>query len=131
MANENRAAYRYTADEQREMDRLRQRYSADVEANNLSDMRDTDRQVTLRATIRAVAFGTAGALVFGAGLSMVLAWNGMVPGIVIGCCGIAVMASIPAVYERLLRRERRRAAEQMTEQLGEVGTKQRNGLYPQ
>ena len=110
MANENRATYRYTADEQREMDRLRQRYSADAEADRLSDMRDTDRQATLRATIRAVAFGVAGTLVFGAGLSMVLAWNWMVPGVVIGCCGIAVMASMPAVYERLLRRERGKAA---------------------
>ena len=69
MANENRATYRYTAVEQREMDRLRQRYSADAEANNLSDMRDTDRRVTLRATIRAVAFGVAGAF-DGAGLEM-------------------------------------------------------------
>ena len=109
----NRATYRYTADEQREMDRLRQRYSADAEANNLSDMRDTDRRVTLRATIRAVAFGVAGTLVFGAGLSMVLVWNGMVPGIVIGCCGIAVMASMPAIYERLLRRERDKASAQV------------------
>ena len=113
MANENRATYRYIAVEQREMDRLRQRYSADAEANNLSDMRDTDRQVTLRATIRALAFGVAGTLVFGAGLSMVLAWKWMVPGIVIGCCGIAVMASMPAIYERLLRRERDKASAQV------------------
>ena len=118
MANENRATYRYTADEQREMDRLRQRYSANAEANNLSDMRDTDRRVTFRATIRAVAFGVAGTLVFSAGLSMVLAWKWMVPGIVIGCCGIAVMASMPAVYERLLRRERRKALAQMQAKSG-------------
>ena len=118
MANENRATYRYAADEQREMDRLRQRYSADAEANNLSDMRDTDRRVTLRATIRAVAFGVAGTLVFGAGLSMVLAWKWMFPGIVIGCCGIAVMASMPAVYERLLRRERGKALTRMQAKSG-------------
>ena len=110
MANEKRATYRYTADEQREMDRLRQRYSVDAEANNLSDMRDADRRVTRRATIRAVVFGVAGMLVFGTGLSMVLAWKWMAPGIIIGCCGIAVMASMPAIYERLLRRERGKAA---------------------
>jgi hypothetical protein len=55
----------------------------------------------------------AGTLVFGAGLSMVLAWNWMVPGIVIGCFGIAVMAAMPAVYERLLRRERDKASAQV------------------
>ena len=107
MANENRATYRYTADEQREMEILRIRYPCEISEE---EIRAIDRDVTRRATLRAIILGAAGTLVFGAGLSMVLAWKWMVPGIVIGCCGIAVMASMPAVYERLLRRERRKAA---------------------
>ena len=40
---------------------------------------------------------------------MVLAWKWMVSGIILGCCGIAVMATMPAIYERLLHRERGKA----------------------
>ena len=36
---------------------------------------------------------------------MVLSLNGMIPGIMIGGCGIAVMAAMPAAYGQLLKRE--------------------------
>ena len=110
MANDNRATYRYTADEQRELEILRMRYPCEISEEAL---RAIDRDVTRRATLRAIMLGAAGTLVFGAGLSMVLAWKWMFPGIVIGCCGIAVMASMPAVYERLLHREREEASTQI------------------
>ncbi len=110
MVNEKRATYRYTANEQREMEILRMRYPCEISEE---EIRAIDRDVTRCATLRAIILGTAGTLVFGAGLSMVLAWKWMVPGIVIGCCGIAVMASMPAVYERLLRREREKVLTQI------------------
>ena len=108
--NENRATYRYTAEEQREIDGFRRRYVPEVSENNLETMREIDRQVTRRATLQAVLIGLAGMLVFGAGLAMVLSLNLMVPGIVIGCIGIAVMAAMPALYGSLLKRERKKAA---------------------
>ena len=108
--NENRATYRYTAEEQREIDGFRRRYVPEASENNLETMREIDRQVTRRATLQAVLIGLAGMLVFGAGLAMVLSLNLMVPGIVIGCIGIAVMAAMPALYGSLLKRERKKAA---------------------
>ena len=59
-------------------------------------------------------------LVFGGGLSMVLEAHLMAPGIVMGCCGIAVMAAMPAFYERLLKRERQKAAPRVAELLKRV-----------
>ena len=73
-------------------------------------MREIDCQVTRRATLQAVLIGLAGMLVFGGGLAMVLSLNLMVPGIVVGCIGIAVMAAMPALYGSLLKRERKKAA---------------------
>ena len=57
-------------------------------------------------------------LVFGGGLSMVLEAHLMAPGIVMGCCGIAVMAAMPAFFERLLKRERQKAAPCVAKLLG-------------
>ena len=115
MANENRATYRYTADEQREMDILRDRYTPDKLNDQLFTMREVDQSVTRCATVKAVSFGFSGMLVMGLGLAMVLSLNWMIPGIIIGCCGIAVMAVMPAAYERILRHERKRAAQKMKE----------------
>ena len=114
---ENRATYRYTADEQREMDVLRRRYVFDAPEDDLAALQRLDSEVTRRATIKAVVLGLAGTLVFGGGLSMVLEAHLMAPGIVMGCCGIAVMAAMPAFYERLLKRERQKAAPRVAELL--------------
>ena len=114
---ENRATYRYTADEQREMDVLRRRYVFDAPEDDLAALQRLDGEVTRRATIKAVVLGLAGTLVFGGGLSMVLEAHLMAPGIVMGCCGIAVMAAMPAFYERLLKRERQKAAPRVAELL--------------
>ena len=114
---ENRVTYRYTADEQREIDMLRRRYTLDAPEDDLAMLQKIDGEVTRRATIKAVVLGTAGTLVFGGGLSMVLEAHLMAPGIVMGCCGIVVMAAMPAFYERLLKRERQKAAPRVAELL--------------
>ena len=114
---ENRATYRYTADEQREIDALRRRYTLDAPEDDLAMLQKIDSEITRRATIKAVVLGAVGTLVFGGGLSMVLEAHLMAPGIVMGCCGIAVMAAMPAFYERLLKRERQKAAPRVAELL--------------
>ena len=114
---ENRVTYRYTADEQPEIDMLRRRYTLDAPEDDFAALQRIDSEVTRRATIKAVVLGVAGTLVFGGGLSMVLEAHLMAPGIVMGCCGIAVMAAMPAFYERLLKRERQKAAPRVAELL--------------
>ena len=114
---ENRATYRYTADEQREIDMLRRRYTLDAPEDDLAMLQKINSEVTRRATIKAVVLGTVGTLVFGGGLSMVIEFHLMAPGIVTGCCGIAVMAAMPAFYERLLKRERQKAAPRVADLL--------------
>ena len=117
MANDNRATYRYTAEEQREIDALRRRYTSESPNDQLSAMRRIDHDVTRHATAMAVGFGLAGTLVMGLGLAMVLSFNLMIPGIILGCCGIAVMAAMPAAYERILKRERKKVAPKIVELL--------------
>ena len=47
-------------------------------------------------TIGTIVLGVAGALVLGAGMCMVMVWEMMVPGVIVGLVGIiALMALIP------------------------------------
>ena len=117
---ETEAIYRNTAEEQRETDILSRRYTSDTPIGQLPAVRELDREATGRATVRAVLIGTGGLLVMGTGLSMVLSLDMMAWGIVTGCCGIAIMAAMPAAYERLLKRERRRVAPRIGELLREA-----------
>lgn len=114
---EERATYRYTAEEQREIDGLRRKYVPEASEDNLERMREIDRRVTRRATLQAVLIGIAGSLVFGLGLAVVVRMNLMLPGIVVGCVGIAVMAAMPSLYGTLLKRERKKAAPRIQELL--------------
>ncbi|MBQ8087784.1 MAG: DUF3040 domain-containing protein [Clostridia bacterium] len=112
MGNDHRASYRYTAEEQRELDSLRQRYAQTPPEQRLEELREIDRAVTRRATVWAVLIGVAGTLVFGVGLTLVLSFGFIPAGIIVGCIGIAVMAAMPALYGEILRREQRKAAPQ-------------------
>lgn len=38
-----------------------------------------------------IAFGVAGALVMGTGMCMIMVWNALIPGIVVGLLGIALL----------------------------------------
>jgi len=45
-------------------------------------------------TIMKLLLGVAGALVLGVGMCMVMVWNLMVQGIIVGICGIAILLCI-------------------------------------
>lgn len=120
MAGENRATYRYTAEEQRENDELLRKYAHGRSGDHLEELREIDRRVTRRATMWSVLIGVGGTLVFGVGLTLVLTFNLMLPSIVIGGVGIAVMAAMPAFYGELLRREREKAAPHIRALTGEA-----------
>ncbi|MBQ6326281.1 MAG: hypothetical protein IJI26_09480 [Clostridia bacterium] len=107
--NGNNASYRYTAEEQREIDSLRQKYAGEPSGDHLEELREIDRRVTRRSTVWAVLIGIAGTLVFCVGLTLVLTFDLMLPGIIVGCVGIAAMAAMPALYGEILRWERRKA----------------------
>ena len=113
--------FRHGLEEQREIDGFRQRYATTGSKDDLNAMREIDRQVLKRATVYAVLIGLAGTLVLGAGLSMVLSFHWMAPGIIVGCAGIGVMASMPALYGVLLRRGREKAAPIIQKMLDKAG----------
>ena len=103
--------YTYSAPEQEELRRIREKYIPRVESN-LEKARRLDAGVTQKAAYRAILVGVIGTLTMGSGMSMCLVWTTtlLIPGIVLGILGMALMAAALPVYHRTLDRERQRVA---------------------
>lgn len=87
--------------------KIRTKY-VEKETTALSELRLLDKKVSRPANIFAYVFGTVGALVLGTGmcLAMKVIGDAMLPGIVIGCVGIAMVSSTYALYGKLLSARR-------------------------
>lgn len=103
--------YTYSAREQEEVRRIREKYSPRPE-DKLEQLRRLDEGVTRKATVAALVLGVVGTLVLGLGMSCTLVWAEtlFVPGIVIGVIGIAALCAAYPVYQHLVKKERERIA---------------------
>jgi len=109
----NQTAFRYTysAKEQEEVRKIREKYLP-KEENKMEQLRRLDAQAAQRATAWGIGVGIVGALVLGLGMSCCLVWAGaaFVPGIVIGLIGLAVTSLAYPLYGCVLKREREKVA---------------------
>ena len=101
--------YTYSAKEQDELKRIRNKYLP-KEENKMELLRRMDAQVTQKATMHAIIVGVIGALVLGMGMSCCLVWadSVFVLGIVIGMIGMGVLALAYPIYNRTIKKERER-----------------------
>lgn len=96
-------------DQQFMAQRLRTQY-VEKESNELDALRALDAKVKRPANVFAYTFGSIGAIVMGAGMSLVMTEIGavigiasaMVPGIVIGALGLLMAAVNYPIYKRIL-----------------------------
>ena len=105
----------YSAEEQKELKAIRARYMPE-EKKTLTDLekaRAIDARVERKGLRAGVVLGIAGTLVMGLGMSMSMVWDLMVPGIAVGLLGIAGAACAWPVYQKVVRRERKRAANEI------------------
>ena len=121
--------YVYSADEQDEIRRIRQKYQIQEE-DNMSRLRKMDEAVTQKATVISLVAGIAGMLVMGFGMSLIMTDLGTTIGIhgsivwslgiAVGLIGIILVASAYPTYSRVLKKERKKAAPEilkLTEEL--------------
>ncbi|MBQ8906003.1 MAG: hypothetical protein IJY85_06510 [Ruminococcus sp.] len=101
--------YTYSAKEQDELKRIRNKYLP-KEENKMELLRRMDAQVTQKATMHAIIVGVIGALVLGMGMSCCLVWadSVFVLGIVVGMIGMGVLALAYPIYSRTIKKERER-----------------------
>lgn len=102
--------YTYSAKEQEEVNRIRKKYVA--EEDKMEQLRRLDAGVTEKATTVSIIIGIVGALIMGIGMCCAMVWQGMwfIPGIIIGPIGIVVLALAYPVYQKVLKKERKKIA---------------------
>ena len=109
--NQNGFQYTYSAREQAEIKRIRSKYTP-KEESKLEQLRRLDASAAKKAAAYAIILGVIGALILGAGMSCCLVWTDalLMPGIVIGLIGMAVVAAAYPLYNRTLKKARERIA---------------------
>ena len=123
MENKDSFEYTYSAPEQEEIRRIREKYLPREEREDkMEQLRRLDASVTKKGTMAAIIVGIIGCLVMGTGMSMCMVWGGelMVPGIAIGMIGMIGVALALPLYHRITRKEQERLAPQilkLTEEL--------------
>lgn len=101
--------YTYSAGQQQELRELRAKYLP-REETALEHLHRLDQSVTSRGTLWSIVTGTAGSLVLGLGMSMVMVWELFLPGVLVGCIGLAGVIAAYPLYLQLVKRDRARIA---------------------
>ena len=118
--NQETFTYTYCARQQEEVENIRKKYLPQQE-NKLEQLRRLHHCATQKATVWALVLGIAGALILGAGMSLVMTdigkiiglSNALLPGIIAGVIGIIPVALAYPAYKLILAKERRRIAPQI------------------
>ncbi len=135
--NNNGFNYTYSAKEQAELKRIRDKYLADTkptELDKMAEIRRLDASVTEGASACALCFGIIGALIMGFGMSLIMtdlravfAMSGataLTVGTVIGLVGMASVIAAYPLYQYICEKRRRRIAPEilrLTEELMNEG----------
>ena len=118
----NEFKYTYSAKEQAELKRIREKYSAapDEKEDKMEKLRKLDASVTNTAQAVALAVGIIGALVLGFGMSLIMTDlseilgsyqdKAMAIGIVIGIFGGIVASLAYPLYNAIVKHKRKKIA---------------------
>lgn len=112
MEQQDTFRYTYSAKEQEEVKRLREKYAPQPVAaeDKLAALRRLDEGVTQKAMAFSLTLGIIGTLIMGTGMCCVLVWSRMLIGIPVGLLGILGVVLAYPLYNRILKTERARIA---------------------
>ena len=119
MQNNNSFEYNYSAKEQAEIKKIRERYTAkaEPEEDKMEQLRRLDAGVTKKGTTASLIIGVLGAIIMGTGMSTVMTDFGAplgvyaIPvGVAVGCVGMIMVALAYPLYMHITKKERERIA---------------------
>ena len=111
MENKETFSYTYSAEQQEEIKKIREKYETKG-TDKMEQLRRLDESVTKKGTVLSLVLGIIGALIMGTGMSLCMVWTDTmpIPGIVIGVIGIAAVSLAYPVYNFITRKEREKIA---------------------
>ena len=110
-ANQGTFHYSYSAGQQEEVKRIREKYIP-KEENRLERLRKLDAQAEKPGTIAGITLGSIGALILGLGMCCTMVWGGALfaPGILLGIVGFIIAVAAYPRYKKITERQRKKAA---------------------
>lgn len=111
LAEKETFEYTYSAPQQNEVRKIREKYLP-KEVTKLDQLRALDAKVTNRGTAVSLIHGILYSLILGLGMSCSMVWAGnlFLPGVVIGCIGLAGVAATYPIYNRIVKQDREKIA---------------------
>lgn len=117
MENKESFNYTYSAAQQQEIEKIRQKYLP-KEIDKMEQLRRLDRSVYQKAQIWSLVLGIIGALTLGMGMSLAMSEfanilgtykdHALLAGIIVGLIGMLLVALAYPTYNRILKKERNR-----------------------
>lgn len=104
--------YTYSAPQQEEIRRIREKYLP-PEEDKMTRLRRLDAKATQRGTVASLVVGIGGALVLGLGMSCVMVWGKFVIGILLGIPGLGLVAAAYPIYDKVTKAERAKVADEI------------------
>lgn len=101
--------YSYSANQQEEINAIREKYIPKAE-NKMDQLRQLDQSVTKKGTMISIIVGIIGTLLLGIGMCCTLVWADkfFVLGIIVGVIGIAILSAAYPIYSKITKREKER-----------------------
>lgn len=119
MENNESFRYTYSAEQQKEIEAIREKYLP-KEDDKMEQLRMLHALPTRRAQASAISVGVIGLLIMGTGMSLVMTDFGailgdfaLVMGILTGIIGMVLVALAYPIYNRVLKKQRKRIAPQI------------------
>ncbi|MBE6890301.1 MAG: multidrug efflux MFS transporter [Ruminococcaceae bacterium] len=111
MQNKETFSYTYSAKQQEEIKKIREKYLP-KEADKMEQLRRLDESVTRKGTIVSLVVGIIGTLVMGFGMSCCMVWTDtmLILGIIVGVVGIAALSAAYPLYNYVTKKEREKIA---------------------
>ena len=111
MENKETFSYTYSARQQEEVKKIREKYLPATE-DKMEQLRRLDESAVRPGSTVAIILGTIGALLLGLGMCCTMVWGGswFIPGVLVGIVGMLVMASAYPVFKRITKKRREKLA---------------------
>ena len=107
--------YTYSAAQQEEIKKIREKYSHEKTEDKMEQLRRLDKSVTRPGTIVSLIIGILNCLILGVGMCCTMVWGGefFVLGIIVGVVGIVGIICAYPIYSAITKARREKLADEI------------------
>ena len=107
--------YTYSASQQEEIKKIRDKYSSEKTEDKMEQLRRLDKSVTKPGTVISLIVGVISCLILGVGMCCTMVWGGdfFVIGIIVGVVGIVGIICAYPVYSAITKARREKLADEI------------------